>query len=174
MHEYGLCEGIVASVRHRAAGRRVGRVVVRIGVRHAALPAPMAQAFEEVTAGTEVSGARLEIVPVPLRLVCRACDASGDTSDPLALCPGCGGDRVDLSGGDELTLVQIEYLGAGPAAGPAAGLAAGPVAGTSAADLAAADLPAAAGLLATAGLPASARASSRTRTTTDPASGSPA
>lgn len=117
MHEYGLCEGIVATVRHRAAGRRVGRVVVRIGVRHAALPAPMAQAFEEVTAGTEVSGARLDIVPVPLRLTCRGCGASGDTSDPLALCPGCGGDRIDLSGGDELTLVRIEYTGAGGSPG---------------------------------------------------------
>lgn len=113
MHEYGLCEGIVATVRRRAAGRRVGRVVVRIGVRHAALAAPMAQAFEAVTAGTEVSGARLDIVPVPLLIVCRACGASGDTSDPLALCPGCGGDRVDLCGGDELTLVQIEYTRGG-------------------------------------------------------------
>ena len=117
MHEYGLCEGIVATVRDRAAGRRVGRVVVRIGVRHAAFPAPMAQAFEEVAAGTEVSGARLDIVPVPLRIQCRACGASGDTSDPLALCPGCGGDRVDLCGGDELTLVRIEYTGDREAAG---------------------------------------------------------
>lgn len=117
MHEYGLCEDIVASVRHRAGGRRVGRVVVRIGVRHAALPAPMAQAFEEVTAGTEVSGARLDIVQVPLQIVCRACGASGDTGDPLALCPDCGGDRVDLSGGDELTLVRIEYTGTPGGAG---------------------------------------------------------
>jgi hydrogenase nickel incorporation protein HypA/HybF len=117
MHEYGLCEGIVATVRHRAAGRRVGRVVVRIGVRHAALPAPMAQAVEEAAAGTEVSGARLDIVQVPLRIDCRACGASGDTSDPLAVCPGCGGDRVDLCGGDELTLIRIEYTGDRGAAG---------------------------------------------------------
>ena len=109
MHEYGLCEDILAAVRRRAAGRAVSRVVVRIGVRHSAYPEQMAQAFEEAAAGTEAAGASLEIVPVLMRLSCRACGATADTGDLLAVCPVCGADRVDLSGGDELTLVEIEY-----------------------------------------------------------------
>ena len=109
MHEFGLCEGIVETVLERAAGRPVSRVRVRIGVRHAAFAEPMAQAFEMIAAGTEAAGATLEIVAVPVGLTCRDCHSAAETADLLAVCPACGGDQVDLEGGDELTLVEIEY-----------------------------------------------------------------
>lgn len=112
MHEYGLCEGILDTVRRRAAGRPVRRVLVRIGVKHAASPEPMALAFAVVAAGTEAADARLELVAVPARLACRDCGARAETLDLLALCPACGRDRVDLDGGDELTLVEVEYAAA--------------------------------------------------------------
>jgi hydrogenase nickel incorporation protein HypA/HybF len=34
MHEYGMCDGIVDAIQRRAAGRRVARVKVRVGVMH--------------------------------------------------------------------------------------------------------------------------------------------
>ena len=35
MHEYGLAEGVLATVRQRAAGRKVAGIRVRFGVKHA-------------------------------------------------------------------------------------------------------------------------------------------
>jgi hydrogenase nickel incorporation protein HypA/HybF len=112
MHEYGLCEGIVAAVCSRAGGRPVSRVRVEVGVRHAALKEPMAQAFTAAATGTEAADATLEIVPVPASLHCRRCGARAQTSDLLALCPDCGSDEVDIEGGDELTLVELQYAAA--------------------------------------------------------------
>jgi hydrogenase nickel incorporation protein HypA/HybF len=109
MHEFGLCEGVVEAVRRRAAGRPVQRVRLRIGVRHAAEAASMEQAFQLLAEGTEADSATLVLVTIPARLACRSCGASTDTTDLLALCPSCGGDDVELSGGDELTLESLEY-----------------------------------------------------------------
>lgn len=117
MHEIGLCEGVLESVRRRAAGRRVNRVRLRVGVRHRVDPASMAQGFAFVAQGTEADGAQVDLVAVPARLACTACRYDGDTLDLLATCPRCGSDRVAVTGGDELILESIEY--APPATGPA-------------------------------------------------------
>jgi hydrogenase nickel incorporation protein HypA/HybF len=111
VHELGLCEGVLETVRRRAAGRTVRRVRVRAGVRHAVDPESMSQAFALVAEGTEAAGASVDVVTVPARLTCRACGASADTADLLAVCPRCHGVDVELRGGDELVLESIEYVG---------------------------------------------------------------
>ena len=45
MHEFGLCEGVLDTVRARAGGRQVAAVRVRFGVRHAVDQESLAQAF---------------------------------------------------------------------------------------------------------------------------------
>jgi hydrogenase nickel incorporation protein HypA/HybF len=110
MHEYGLCAGLLEGVRRRAAGRPVRRVRVRVGVRHAAEAESMTLAFQLLAEGTEASSATIELITVPARLSCRACDAAADTTDLLAVCPRCGSDDVDVTGGDELLLESLEYL----------------------------------------------------------------
>ena len=65
VHEFGLCEGVLETVRTRAAGRPVTGIRVRCGVRHAVDPESMAQAFGFVAAGTEADGAAVEVVTVP-------------------------------------------------------------------------------------------------------------
>jgi hydrogenase nickel incorporation protein HypA/HybF len=109
MHEFGLAEGVLDSVRRRAAGRPVSRVRVRAGVRHGVDEQSMAQAFQFVAAGTEADGAALDLVTVPVQLACRSCGYAADSFDVLATCPRCAGDAVDLSGGDELVLESLEY-----------------------------------------------------------------
>src|SRR5689334_19547535 len=109
MHEFGLAEGVLQTVQRRAGGRPVRRVRVRAGVRHGVDAESMAQAFGFVAAGTEADGAALDLVVVPVRLVCRDCGYAADTFDVLATCPGCAGDAVDLAGGDELVLESLEY-----------------------------------------------------------------
>ena len=126
MHEYGLCEGVLETVRQRAGGRKVAGIRVRFGVRHAVVEESLAQAFSFVAAGTEAAGAVVELVTVPAVIDCRDCGLRAETTDVLALCPRCGGDDVTISGGDEMTLESITYEPAPPrstrsAPSPAAG-----------------------------------------------------
>ena len=109
MHEYGLAEGVLASVRQRAGGRKVAALRVRFGVRHAVDEESLAQAFSFVAEGTEAAGATVQLVTVPATLTCQDCGQSAETSDVLAVCPHCAGENVDITGGDEMTLESITY-----------------------------------------------------------------
>lgn len=109
MHEYGLAEGVLATVRQRAGGRKVAGIGVRFGVRHAVDEESLAQAFSFVAEGTEAAGAAVTLVTVPATLACRDCGLTAETSDVLAVCPACAGDDVEITGGDEMTLESITY-----------------------------------------------------------------
>jgi hydrogenase nickel incorporation protein HypA/HybF len=110
MHEFGLSEGVLAVVRQRAGGRQVAGIRVRFGVRHAVDQESLAQAFSVVAEGTEAAGAAVELVTVPALIACRGCGFTGETTDLLAVCPGCAGPDVEISGGDEMVLESIRYV----------------------------------------------------------------
>ena len=109
MHEYGLAEGVLATVRRRADGRKVAGIKVRFGVRHAVDQESLAQAFGFVAAGTEAAGAAVDLVTVPATITCRDCGQAAQTTDVLAACPRCAGEDVEVTGGDEMTLESITY-----------------------------------------------------------------
>jgi hydrogenase nickel incorporation protein HypA/HybF len=44
---------------------------------------------------------------VPVEVHCRTCGGRSTSLDPLASCTVCGSDDVDVTGGDELTLVSL-------------------------------------------------------------------
>ena len=67
MHEYGLAEGVLATVRQRAAGRKVAGIRVRFGVKHAVDEESMAQAWGFVAEGTEAEGSAVARVAGALR-----------------------------------------------------------------------------------------------------------
>jgi hydrogenase nickel incorporation protein HypA/HybF len=115
MHEFGLCEPIVAAVERRAAGRPVARVRVRVGALHRVAGPSMDQAFALAAEGTVADGAEMDLVIVPLSVSCRACGHTGASDDPLTLCPACGSADIELSGGDDLLLESIQLA---PAAEP--------------------------------------------------------
>jgi hydrogenase nickel incorporation protein HypA/HybF len=110
MHEYGLCEGVLATVRQRASGRQVAGIRVRFGIRHAVDSESLAQAFGVVAEGTEAAGAAVELVTVPATLSCRSCGHTGETTDVLGACPRCASDDVEITGGDEMVLESITYV----------------------------------------------------------------
>jgi hydrogenase nickel incorporation protein HypA/HybF len=109
MHEFGLCEGVLDTVRARAGGRQVAVVRVRFGVRHAVDQESLAQAFAMIAEGTEAAGAAVELVTVPADISCPDCGFSGETTDLLAVCPRCASTNAKLSGGDEMVLESIRY-----------------------------------------------------------------
>ncbi len=107
MHEYGLAEGVVDAVLQRAQGRPVTGVRVRAGVRQRLVPESMQQAFTSVAAGSVAEHAVVELETVPVDVRCRDCARSSPSMDPFAVCPQCGSEDVDVTGGEELILVSV-------------------------------------------------------------------
>ena len=109
MHEYGMCDGIVDAIQRRAAGRRVARVKVRVGVMHRIVEEAFQHAFAHAAEGTEADKAAVDIVVVPVKVVCRSCGATFDSEELAIARASCSGVDLDLAGGDELILESIEY-----------------------------------------------------------------
>jgi hydrogenase nickel incorporation protein HypA/HybF len=107
VHELGLCEGVLAAVERRAAGRRVTRIRVRVGAQHRVVPSAFDQSFALVAQGTVADGAAVDLVTVPVRVRCLDCGHEGEATDALAACPACGGLDLETEGGDELILEAI-------------------------------------------------------------------
>jgi hydrogenase nickel incorporation protein HypA/HybF len=102
-----MCEAILDAVQHRAAGRPVSGVRVRVGVLHRVVEPAIQTAFELVSAGTVADGAALDLVVLPARYRCARCAAATESGEPVAVCPGCGHAGLELVGGDELLLESI-------------------------------------------------------------------
>ena len=111
MHELGLCGGILEAVERRAAGRRVTRLRVRVGAQHRVVPSAFDQSFALVAQGTVADGAAVDLVVVPVRVRCQDCGHEAEATDPLAVCPACGGLDLVTEGGDELILEAIHVEG---------------------------------------------------------------
>lgn len=111
MPEFGLCDGIVEAVQCRAAGRQVARVCVQVGVLHRVNVDAFRHAFSHAAGGSEAENAALDLVMMPVRVVCRTCQAETESNDVIPVCPKCNGGDLDIAGGDELVLESIEYKG---------------------------------------------------------------
>jgi len=104
-----MCASVVDAVERRAAGRPVARVRVRVGALLHVHPEAFGQSFEVAAAGGVAEGAQAELVVVPARAACGACGSEFEVYSQPAACPACGEIAFEVDGGEELTLVSIEY-----------------------------------------------------------------
>ena len=110
MHELGMCEAIVDAIERRAGERPVAGVRVRVGRLHHVHPEAFDQSFAMAAAGTVAEDARAELVILPIRLHCLACEVEVEADETYGdACSVCGSFDVELTGGDELVLESIEY-----------------------------------------------------------------
>lgn len=107
MHEFGLCQSILATVEGRSAGHRVTGVRVRIGSLHQVYTDAFGKAFAMVAQGSVADGAELDLVVVPVRTYCRACGDESTSQGHLTMCPRCGSLEVEMEGGDDLILETL-------------------------------------------------------------------
>ncbi len=115
MHEMSLAEGmreIVEDTARANSATAVTLVRLRIGRLAPVELEALRFCFDVVTKGGVADGARLEIEPVDGTAWCWDCSASvalGALGDP---CPACGGHTLDVTGGTEMRVHEIEL---GPA-----------------------------------------------------------
>lgn len=113
MHEMSLCEGVVQVIEDEARRHgftRVRAVRLAIGRFAGVETAALRFGFDVVARGTVAEGARLDIDEMPGRAICFSCGETVDIPDRLAPCPLCGGTRLLATGGDDMTIKDLEVV----------------------------------------------------------------
>lgn len=110
MHEFSIAESICSIAveeanRHRCP--RVTAVECTIGVMRQVVPELLQSAFEAVTKGTSLEGAALQLETEPVSIRCKDCGRTTPSREWAMVCPGCGSDSIEFSGGLELRVDAI-------------------------------------------------------------------
>jgi len=111
MHEMSLCQSILGVMEQAARDQhfsRVRRVRLRVGALAGVEISALRFGFEVVTRGTLADGAVLEILSQSGEAYCFQCGQSVTIEQRFDPCPGCGGHHLQLTGGDELKIQDLE------------------------------------------------------------------
>lgn len=111
MHEMSLAEGILQLIEEtvrRENLNRVTAVYLEIGRLASVEVESLRFCFDVVIKDSVADGARLEIIDVPGTGWCMDCNESVPMSDKLGGCPRCGGWRVQVTGGTEMRVKELE------------------------------------------------------------------
>lgn len=115
MHEMSVVTSLMEMLREEMRKHNVQRLLlvrVRYGVLTNIVPEALSFAFEALTQGTDLEGAKLETEVVPLTLRCVGCGEEFVLEDRhffTAICPGCQLESSHtIVGGRELYLQHIE------------------------------------------------------------------
>jgi len=113
MHEISLAEGVLELIEDAARRQnfsKVATVWLEIGQLAAVEPEAMRFCFDAVTRGSLADGAELRIVEVPGSGWCNRCSVSVALSEVFAACPRCGAYQVQLTGGTQMRVKELEVL----------------------------------------------------------------
>ncbi|HEX5847161.1 MAG: hydrogenase maturation nickel metallochaperone HypA [Rhodoplanes sp.] len=111
MHEMSLTESLVELIeneREKQGFSRVRSVQVTLGALGHVDPDAVRFCFDAVARGTIVEGARLDIRTVPGQAWCLDCAKKIRIADRMAACPECGQHRLQVTGGNDLRLDELE------------------------------------------------------------------
>jgi len=111
MHEMSLCEGIVQVLEDQAAIKhydRVKTVWLEIGALAGIEIESMRFGFDVVCRDTIADSATLEIIEIPGQAWCMACGVNVAISQRYEACPQCGGYQLQVTGGEEMRIKELE------------------------------------------------------------------
>jgi len=111
MHEMSLCEGVLRILEDHAKRQgfqRVKTVWLEIGALSGVEPEAMRFSFDAVTHGSLADGAALAIIDIPGRAWCMQCAKSVTVSQRYDACPDCGSYQLQVTGGDEMKIKELE------------------------------------------------------------------
>ena len=113
MHELSVCQALIAQLEelaHRELAQRVERVLVGVGPLSGVEPQLLQRAYPLAAVGTLAQDSELAIENRPVRVHCQQCNEDSDASASRLLCAHCGNWRTTLLSGDELMLIQVEFI----------------------------------------------------------------
>ena len=111
MHEMSLAEGVLQLIEAEAGAQgftRVTRVCLEIGQLSSVEPEALAFCFDAVTQGSIAAGASLELQAVAGCGWCLPCGQTVALTRLYDACPRCGGYQVQVTGGTEMRVKELE------------------------------------------------------------------
>ena len=111
MHEMSICEGIIQVVEGLAAQqsfRKVKRVRLEIGPLAGVEKEALFFSYDVVCRGGIAEGSLLEVIDLPVEAWCMQCAKPTTVKARYDACPECGSHQVQISGGDELRIKDME------------------------------------------------------------------
>lgn len=111
MHEMSICESIVSVIEQQAVAqsfRKVNMVRLEIGALAGVEIEALRFSFDVVTKGSIAEKARLEVIELPVNGWCMPCARSVPVKERFDACPECGSYQVQITGGDELRIKDME------------------------------------------------------------------
>lgn len=111
MHEQSIVESILALALKRAASadaRRILRIDLVVGDYTGVVDDAVDFYFGFLSKDTIAAGARINYTHVPGQLRCRDCDILFPLQQRDYQCPTCAGTRVEIVGGRELYIENME------------------------------------------------------------------
>ena len=111
MHEMSLCEGIIQVIENEAQAQhfsKVKRVILEIGALAGVELEAMRFGFDAVCRDSLAEGSTLEIIELPGQAWCMHCAKTVTVSNRFDTCPDCGGFQLQVTGGDEMRIKELE------------------------------------------------------------------
>jgi len=111
MHEMSLAEGVLQVIEDAARKDHFSKVTsvwLEIGQLSGVEPEAMRFCFDAVTRDSIAAGACLEIIATPGQGWCMACAKTVTMTEAFGECPDCGGFQMQVTGGTELRIKELE------------------------------------------------------------------
>ena len=111
MHEMSLCEGILQVLESSAREQQFRRVIsiwLEVGTFASVEKEAMLFCFDAVSRGTLAEGADLTIIDIDAEAWCMQCCKAVSVTTRFDACPDCGSYQLQISGGDELKIKELE------------------------------------------------------------------
>jgi len=113
MHEFSIGQSIVDMVTEALAQTkpkpvRLRKTKIVVGRYHQIEPEHLGFAYGVLIQGTPAEGSVLDITPVPITALCRACGWKGPIQGTFFSCGQCGDGDIEMVSGRELYLESLE------------------------------------------------------------------
>ena len=111
MHEMGIAQNILdiaVTTAQNEGATKITSINLVVGELRGIEPMQLTFCFDIVARDTMASGACLNIETVPVSGYCPACKIDFKIEDYTYVCPQCGNIKIEIRGGTELRLKDIE------------------------------------------------------------------
>ncbi|MBT1446014.1 hydrogenase maturation nickel metallochaperone HypA [Shewanella sp. JM162201] len=111
MHEFSIVQALIESCESHAQSQQasaISRVKIRLGALSGVEPSLLATAFDTFKLEGMCREAVLEMEIEPLMLSCNECGFEGEANGLSVLCPCCHSPFTQVTGGEEMLLLQLE------------------------------------------------------------------
>lgn len=113
MHELSVAQEILGIVHLYVPDPKpntVKSVKVSIGKLSNVLKDSLTFCFEVITSDTPLKGTTLEIIELPVKILCSNCNEGSEIDDLVFACPRCGDNKINIISGTELKVDEIELF----------------------------------------------------------------